>query len=64
MINVDVLKENYSIKRFTIPKLFEIVKNEMVTFQIIPHADVTNNNRRMWRAIYKMFEMYDKPVSI
>jgi hypothetical protein len=38
---------------------FEIQKNKMLTFQIIPHSNVTNNNRRLWKAIYKMYEMYE-----
>lgn len=31
----------------------------MITYRIIPHANVTNNNRRLWKAIYKMYEMYE-----
>jgi hypothetical protein len=42
---------------------FEIEKNKMVVYRIIPHADVTNNNKRLWRAIYKAFELYSSPWS-
>lgn len=38
---------------------FEIEENKMVVYRIIPHANVTNNNKRLWRAIYKMYEMYE-----
>lgn len=42
---------------------FEHERNEMVVMQIIPHAAVTNNNKRLWRALHKMFEMYEAPGS-
>lgn len=38
---------------------FEVQKNKTVVYRIIPHADVTNNNKRLWKSIHKMFEMYD-----
>jgi hypothetical protein len=37
--------------------------NKMKTFRIIPHSDVANNNKRLWKAIYKMYEMYESPLS-
>lgn len=39
--------------------LYTFEPNPMKVFQIIPHADVANNNKRLWRAIYKMYEMYE-----
>lgn len=42
---------------------FEREKNKMVTYRIIPHADVTNNNKRLWKAIHKMYEMYASPFN-
>ncbi|TQR14613.1 ATP-binding protein [Psychrobacillus lasiicapitis] len=35
----------------------------MVVYRIIPHSDVANNNKRLWRSIYKMYEMYEKQSS-
>jgi len=49
-----------SIKKQT---FLTVEKNNMVVYRIIPHADVTNNNKRLWKSIYKMFEMYEKPGS-
>lgn len=40
---------------------FEYVRNNMIVYRIIPHANVTVNNKRLWRALHKMFEMYEKP---
>lgn len=34
-----------------------IHKNKMVTFRVIPHATVSNNNKRLWKAIYKIYEI-------
>lgn len=42
---------------------FQIERNKMVVYKITPHANVTNNNKRLWMAIYKMYEMYEKPGS-
>jgi len=38
---------------------FKIEKNKMVVYRIIPHSGVSNNNKRFWKAIFKMFEMYE-----
>jgi hypothetical protein len=54
---------NRKIKTIKWDDFFEIKRNKMVVFRIIPHADVTNNNKRLWRAIYKMYEMYESPIS-
>jgi hypothetical protein len=40
---------------------FQVEKNKMVVYRIIPHAAATNNNKRLWRAIHKMYEMYENP---
>lgn len=59
------LSESTSIKSYRqktgIPLYYE--RNEMVVYRIIPHADVANNNKRLWRTIYKMYEMYERSSS-
>ena len=59
------LKESTSITRYAVKKGVPIhyKHNEMIVYQIIPHSDVTNNNKRLWRIIYKMYEMYEKSSS-
>lgn len=47
--NIEVVKD-----------FFEYEENKMITFRVIPHAKVTGNNKRLWRSIHKMYEMYDK----
>ncbi|MBU8908465.1 ATP-binding protein [Desertibacillus haloalkaliphilus] len=42
---------------------FEVERNKMVVYRIIPHSKITNNNKRLWRSIYKMYEMYECPRS-
>jgi hypothetical protein len=37
---------------------FGAIKNEMVTYRIKPHANVTNNNKRLWLAIHHLYEIY------
>lgn len=60
MFTPDELPEGYTkVSR----KFFEVQRNDMKVFRIIPHADVTNNNKRLWRSIYKMYEMYERPFS-
>lgn len=44
-------------------EFFQVEKNEMVTYRIIPHASVSNNNKRLWRALYQMYAMYERPGS-
>src|SRR6185312_7445858 len=39
---------------------FEVERNKKVVYRLIPHAKVANNNKRLWRTIYKMYEMYAK----
>lgn len=51
-------KQSYSFKEF-----FQVEKNKMSVFKLVPHSDVTNNNKRLWRAIYKMYEMYESNAS-
>jgi hypothetical protein len=38
---------------------FEVERNKMITYRIIPHSNVTNNTKRLWRTIFKMYEMYE-----
>jgi hypothetical protein len=49
----------------TIPwrEFFTVEKNPMVVYRIIPHANVTNNNKRLWKAIYQMYALYERPGS-
>jgi len=42
---------------------FQLEQNKMVVYRIIPHANVANNNKRLWKALYKMYEMYESPGS-
>lgn len=42
---------------------FQFEKNKMVVYRIIPHANVANNNKRLWKAIHKVYEMYSSPGS-
>jgi hypothetical protein len=49
------------IKALSWSDFFQYQKNDMVVMRIIPHASITNNNKRLWRAIHKMYEMCEKP---
>lgn len=41
-------------------EFFHVQKNKMILFRITPHQSVTNNtNRKFWRTLHKMYEMYD-----
>lgn len=51
---------NRKIKTIKWSDFFEVEKNEMITYRIVPHASVTNNNKRLWRSIHKIYEMYEK----
>lgn len=51
---------------FELPEKYTVYKfkrNAIKVFRVIPHADIANNNKRLWRAIYKMYEMYESPRS-
>lgn len=39
--------------------LFEYQGNKMCTFKVVPHTMVANTTQRLWRAIHKMYEMYE-----
>lgn len=49
----------YRIKTIKWSDFFEVEENNMVVYRIIPHSSVANNNKRLWRAIHKMYEMYE-----
>lgn len=49
--------------KLKVSNYFEYVRNNMIVYRIIPHANVTNNNKRLWRALHKMYEMYEMPGS-
>jgi hypothetical protein len=51
------------IKTIKWADFFEVKKNKMIVYRIIPHANVSNNNKRLWRAIHKMYELYERPGS-
>lgn len=41
-------------------EFFRVEQNKMVLFKITPHQSVSNNtNRKLWRTLHKMYEMYD-----
>lgn len=48
-------------KKVALSNFIEVERNKTVVYRITPHADVTNNNKRLWKAIYKMYEMYERP---
>lgn len=54
---------NRKIKTVKWNDFFQIERNQMVIYRIIPHANVANNNKRLWKALYKMYEMYESPDS-
>lgn len=49
----------YRLKTIKWNDFFKVQENKMVVYRIIPHASVANNNKRLWRAIHKMYEMYE-----
>ncbi|SER86992.1 ATP-binding protein [Psychrobacillus sp. OK032] len=59
-LNVNIAKLK---KAFTPSTYYEYERNNIVVFRITPHADVTNNTKRLWRAIHKMYEMYESNAS-
>lgn len=40
-------------------KIVTVQTNEMVVYRIIPHSLVSGSNKRLWRSIHKMYEMYE-----
>ncbi|MEK4910544.1 ATP-binding protein [Niallia sp. FSL M8-0099] len=48
-------------QRMSLREFFAYQRNEMVTYRITPHSNVTNNqNAKMWRVLHKMYEIYDR----
>src|SRR5690606_6518252 len=48
----------------TVPtNVFTYQGNKMVTFKIVPHTMVSNTTQRLWRAVHKMYEMYESTGS-
>lgn len=62
---VDQLADNTSKTRFKrrqpLQIGFDFQKNRIVTYKITPHADISNNNKRLWHTIYKLYELYERP---
>jgi hypothetical protein len=50
---------NKKIHTYKWSDFFEVEKNKMVVYKITPHANISNNNKRLWKAIHKMYEMYE-----
>lgn len=47
-------------QRMSLREFFAYQRNEMITYRITPHSNVTNNqNAKMWRVLHKMYEIYD-----
>lgn len=45
-------------------KFFKRESNGMVVYKITPHKNVTNNtNRKVWKSLHKMYEIYDRMPS-
>jgi macrodomain Ter protein organizer (MatP/YcbG family) len=52
------------IKAIKLSDYFSYQRNTMITYRIIPHISVTNNqNSKMWRILHKMYEIYNKVPS-
>jgi hypothetical protein len=48
------------LKSIKLSDYFAIERNRMVTYRIIPHLSVTNNqNAKLWRMLHKIYEIYD-----
>jgi hypothetical protein len=48
-------------QRMSLREFFTYQRNEMITYRITPHSNVTNNqNAKMWRVLHKMYEIYDR----
>lgn len=56
-------KTTVNLPRIKLANFYSYQRNPIVVYRITPHADVTNNNKRLWRSIYKMYEMYESPGS-
>jgi hypothetical protein len=49
------------IEAIKLSDYFQYQRNEIVTYRMIPHISVTNNqNAKMWRVLHKMYEIYDR----
>ncbi|MGM0904282.1 MAG: ATP-binding protein [Bacillota bacterium] len=47
-------------KRVKLSEYFAYQRNTIVTYRLVPHISVTNNqNAKMWRVLHKMYEIYD-----
>jgi hypothetical protein len=52
------------MKAIKLSEYFQLQKNKMVTFKIIPHLSLTNNqNPKMWRMLHKIYEVYESMPS-
>lgn len=59
-----MLWRNNRIKTIKWSDFFEVQRNKMVVYRVIPHTSVTNNtNRKLWRMVHKMYEIYDKKLA-
>jgi hypothetical protein len=48
------------LKAIKLADYFAYQRNKMITYRIIPHISVANNqNAKMWRVLHKMYEIYD-----
>lgn len=63
-----IIKKPKNIKRPWFPMKIHTIKwsdffqkeeNKMITYRVIPHSNAANNNRRLWRTVHKMYEMYE-----
>lgn len=59
VINTPWYKRKPKIVTVQLDDYFEYEENKMVVFRITPHANVAGNNKKLWRSIHKMYEMYD-----
>jgi hypothetical protein len=56
----DIVDYTRKIRSIKVSDYFAYQRNRMITYRIIPHISVTNNNNsKMWRILHKMFEIYN-----
>ena len=56
---MDVMPTTIKTPWYKNNKIVTVKTNEMVVYRIIPHSLVSGSNKRLWRSIHKMYEMYE-----
>lgn len=50
-------------KKPKIETVYTYEENRLVTYKLVPHTVVGNDHERMWKALHKMYEMYESTGS-